>query len=47
MYEEFLDKFCEKHKVDKEDALKMAIVQEFMKEKERIGKEEQISRKKV
>lgn len=40
MYEEFLEKYCKKHGISEEEALTHAIVQEFMKEKGRIEREE-------
>lgn len=47
MYEEFLEKYCNKHRIDEKTALTHAIVKEFMTEKERVDKEEQVSIEKM
>lgn len=47
MYEEFLEKYCIKHGISEEEALKHEIVREFLEEKKQIDKEKQVSSKKV
>lgn len=47
MYDEFLEKYCKKHEVSEEEAKTHAIVKEFLDAKEKIDRNEQISREKV